>query len=69
MARLTVALRMESVDRNSEWLSHKVYRTWSLSAWRAWIEIGGGGGGVPSSGVALRMESVDRNYTRIFGCS
>ena len=34
-----VALRKESVDRNSEGIGKMPYCSWSLSARRAWIEI------------------------------
>ena len=56
-----VALRKESVDRNS-WLSLSAMPVMpSLSARRAWIEISHtGGSGLPLP-VALRKESVDRN--------
>ena len=37
----------------------------SLSARRAWIEMGGGLGGAAPQGVALRKESVDRNIVEI----
>ena len=57
-----VALRKESVDRNSINLAIEIGITTSLSARRAWIEIHF----MPSIGtlrstVALRKESVDRN--------
>ena len=35
-----VALRKESVDRNEGVIATKEYSPWSLSARRAWIEIG-----------------------------
>ena len=56
-----VALRKESVDRNSGGSQQKAEQPLSLSARRAWIEIAGWpcpAGPVP---VALRKESVDRN--------
>ena len=55
-----VALRKESVDRNKNFKPE--VRDWfkSLSARRAWIEIGGVTGCRPRQ-VALRKESVDRN--------
>ena len=57
-----VALRKESVDRNEEQM-YKVYMTdRSLSARRAWIEIGNVVvTAIPHVQVALRKESVDRN--------
>ena len=59
-----VALRKESVDRNSFSTSSTVPVSSSLSARRAWIEIFRGGlPGVPAQ-VALRKESVDRNDQR-----
>ena len=36
----SVALRKESVDRNEGVIATKDYSPWSLSARRAWIEIG-----------------------------
>ena len=38
-ARRAVALRKESVDRNSYWYLPSAFSCWSLSARRAWIEI------------------------------
>ena len=58
---LYVALRKESVDRNSElWSTVKLAIT-SLSARRAWIEILPSRKYLSSNTVALRKESVDRN--------
>ena len=37
---LEVALRKESVDRNGMEINGVSYDVWSLSARRAWIEIG-----------------------------
>ena len=57
-----VALRKESVDRNSNREINICIAGKSLSARRAWIEIQVGSsfpGADP--GVALRKESVDRN--------
>ena len=60
-AMTSVALRKESVDRNSfnpqQW--HLAQQ--SLSARRAWIEIAYGALDGASEIVALRKESVDRN--------
>ena len=56
-----VALRKESVDRNSFMPEEQKFLTMSLSARRAWIEICGGAFGKLSALVALRKESVDRN--------
>ena len=59
---LHVALRKESVDRNSvkDLNAHLYYQ--SLSARRAWIEILICFGSLAGpSGVALRKESEDRN--------
>ena len=57
-----VALRKESVDRNSALpvLERKITR--SLSARRAWIEIIRRLEPMLLYAVALRKESVDRNY-------
>ena len=60
-ARLNVALRKESVDRNIVDKAKKAPTIESLSARRAWIEIlfvRYCGNGLE---VALRKESVDRN--------
>ena len=56
-----VALRKESVDRNcdSDPVTDKAWA--SLSARRAWIEIGYFQCRFSDRGVALRKESVDRN--------
>ena len=56
-----VALRKESVDRNTVMPVSSVPVTLSLSARRAWIEIRTKGGKVKIESVALRKESVDRN--------
>ena len=57
----TVALRKESVDRNSEdWLNAGSLSR-SLSARRAWIEIRAYITTITICIVALRKESVDRN--------
>ena len=56
-----VALRKESVDRNSV---HEVFANFeglSLSARRAWIEISTRSQPSKPKAVALRKESVDRN--------
>ena len=56
-----VALRKESVDRNTLFLSFPVVAGSSLSARRAWIEICHSRYCRHWAGVALRKESVDRN--------
>ena len=56
-----VALRKESVDRNSWAARARVAQYWSLSARRAWIEITRYISSQRSRNVALRKESVDRN--------
>ena len=57
----TVALRKESVDRNND-ARHQTYQlNESLSARRAWIEIGMRHNVCRGFAVALRKESVDRN--------
>ena len=63
-ARKRVALRKESVDRNSENPMIRVDKVPSLSARRAWIEISYGALDGASEIVALRKESVDRNRLR-----
>ena len=60
-SRRAVALRKESVDRNSFACQKKIGRLLSLSARRAWIEIGNKKAPARVSKVALRKESVDRN--------
>ena len=62
-----VALRKESVDRNTASARPSPAANLSLSARRAWIEIGSGG--ILQTGiaaVALRKESVDRNASTCF---
>ena len=56
-----VALRKESVDRNSIALASLRAYTMSLSARRAWIEINNEATNHDQATVALRKESVDRN--------
>ena len=56
-----VALRKESVDRNSTELANIRACILSLSARRAWIEISRAANCQHRSHVALRKESVDRN--------
>ena len=56
-----VALRKESVDRNSGRKVFKQMNHMSLSARRAWIEIPGAPRHWRRLMVALRKESVDRN--------
>ena len=64
--RLWVALRKESVDRNTQRRDFKALGLPSLSARRAWIEIVCMKEVLPWALVALRKESVDRNTLR--GC-
>ena len=56
-----VALRKESVDRNMWWGVRKAVGSLSLSARRAWIEMGVMRQNPGKHYVALRKESVDRN--------
>ena len=56
-----VALRKESVDRNSGGAGQLIKSSMSLSARRAWIEIFRPPPQVKPVRVALRKESVDRN--------
>ena len=56
-----VALRKESVDRNIMYLLTASAFLMSLSARRAWIEIGAPTTQADKHAVALRKESVDRN--------
>ena len=57
-----VALRKESVDRNSGTAWVQEFPELSLSARRAWIEILMGNLLLSTMMVALRKESVDRNF-------
>ena len=57
----TVALRKESVDRNFNAVQVVIVIMQSLSARRAWIEIGRHRHFKFLCAVALRKESVDRN--------
>ena len=59
--KLFVALRKESVDRNTMRRDFKALDLLSLSARRAWIEIVITAMTGQISVVALRKESVDRN--------
>ena len=61
---LVVALRKESVDRNSVLVVGCPQGCWSLSARRAWIEIVDEVLTNEEQTVALRKESVDRNIRR-----
>ena len=63
-----VALRKESVDRNSVAFVFGFGAKLSLSARRAWIEIRKGAGRKLRPLVALRKESVDRNDHLLTGC-
>ena len=56
-----VALRKESVDRNTNFSPASLFDLPSLSARRAWIEIQNDGPSFSVREVALRKESVDRN--------
>ena len=56
-----VALRKESVDRNTMRRDFKALGLLSLSARRAWIEIRCRWVTLTYAEVALRKESVDRN--------
>ena len=58
---MTVALRKESVDRNTTPEITGQFIKRSLSARRAWIEIALSMFGRGKKEVALRKESVDRN--------
>ena len=57
-----VALRKESVDRNSICSPIPAPLLWSLSARRAWIEMDWASVITAMTSVALRNESVDRNF-------
>ena len=54
---------MESVGRNSYDITGGVDFMGSLSAWRAWVEMGQYLCSGCACSVALRMESVGRNYS------
>ena len=66
---IAVALRKESVDRNSFCRHPACCVVLSLSARRAWIEICGGAFAKLLALVALRKESVDRNKSNCFSKS
>ena len=61
VAAPSVALRKESVDRNTENAVLFLLTSGSLSARRAWIEMEDDGILSTGAPVALRKESVDRN--------
>ena len=61
LCTFAVALRKESVDRNSVLWPSRLRQNTSLSARRAWIEIFTGSYHPHFHIVALRKESVDRN--------
>ena len=63
-----VALRKESVDRNQYLSGVLDFGPGSLSARRAWIEMGWRLTACPMMYVALRKESVDRNRNSIKRC-
>ena len=58
-----VALRKESVDRNTILVASLTRCIPSLSARRAWIEIRSVAPSAAAPSVALRKESVDRNHS------
>ena len=60
-----VALRKESVDRNTRPLCRRLHSNVSLSARRAWIEMHDVSLNYKEVLVALRKESVDRNILLI----
>ena len=60
---MIVALRKESVDRNTQRRDFKRLGLLSLSARRAWIEIINNNYNDLTRPVALRKESVDRNLS------
>ena len=61
----SVALRKESVDRNKDLAGKASALLKSLSARRAWIEIGWIPETADDCQVALRKESVDRNGSSV----
>ena len=61
LCTFAVALRKESVDRNTDTISDYLRANRSLSARRAWIEIFDPEYRKRLKVVALRKESVDRN--------
>ena len=60
-----VALRKESVDRNTNSSPASLFDLPSLSARRAWIEIETCTSVFETVNVALRKESVDRNFDAV----
>ena len=69
LCTFAVALRKESVDRNCYAYLSGFSVAKSLSARRAWIEIGFSVANIDVSCVALRKESVDRNRPAPDGAS
>jgi len=61
LCTFAVALRKESVDRNTAETLITLIGSMSLSARRAWIEIDTSEVEAATGLVALRKESVDRN--------
>ena len=66
LCTFAVALRKESVDRNTLHPSSVLYGQASLSARRAWIEMSTRRLSATSRAVALRKESVDRNINDFY---
>ena len=62
LCTFAVALRKESVDRNTQRRDFKALGLWSLSVRRAWIEMTDRRHWQVGQKVALRKESVDRNF-------
>ena len=60
-----VALRKESVDRNTRLGVQATAKVVSLSARRAWIEMRMNNYSASTRSVALRKESVDRNVNAV----
>ena len=65
LANERVALRKESVDRNTSLCTSAADGPPSLSARRAWIEMFSVSTLVALTLVALRKESVDRNSSNV----
>ena len=65
LCTFAVALRKESVDRNTLDSGFSRCARLSLSARRAWIEISLVNTSSAAGSVALRKESVDRNFRAV----
>ena len=61
----SVALRKESVDRNTKWFCNALKHLWSLSARRAWIEMANA---LPITSPITKSLSARRAWIEITQC-